>query len=75
MTCWICHPGPCVTPDDCAPAIPTVREVMARMPDLARFHARLSDPDFPTPAERAEAERGLAQGRVRAQAELELGEP
>ena len=72
MTCWICHPGPCLTPDECGPVMPSVRQVMAAMPDLARFSARLNDPDFPTAQERADAERALAQNRINAQGQLPL---
>lgn len=72
-TCWLCSPGPCMTPDECVPELPSVRQLMARMPELARFRARLVDPDFPAPSELAEAERGLAQGRARRQGELSLG--
>ena len=50
----------------------SVREVMAAMPELARFRERLSDPDFPTAAEVAVARWGLSVARQKAQAELNL---
>lgn len=37
MICWICHPGPCPTPDDCGlPALD-------RLERLAVLHAPLLD--------------------------------
>lgn len=50
----------------------SIREVMAAMPELARFRERLSDPDFPTAAEVAAARWGLSQARVERQADLDL---
>lgn len=48
------------------------RNVVAAEPALRRFCERLDDPEFPTPAETAEAERTLAQARGELQAQLPL---
>lgn len=53
----------------------SVREVMAAMPELARFRERLEAEDWPTAAEVAAARWGLAQARVDAQGEMELESP
>lgn len=50
----------------------SVREVMAAMPELARFRERLESPDWPTATEVAEARWGLSEARQKAQAELNL---
>lgn len=48
------------------------RALFARMPELARFRARLSAPDWPTPAEVAHARATLAKARTERQRELAL---
>lgn len=49
-----------------------IRGVLASENALRRFCARLDDPEFPTPAETAEAERTLAHARGELQAQLPL---
>ena len=63
MTCWICHPGPCLTPDECGlPAAERVNRILRA----------LDDPALPTPEQVAHAAHALAQARIDAQGRLPL---
>lgn len=65
MTCWICHPGPCLTPDDCG--LPQTGHDRVN-----RILRALDDPAFPTPEQVAHAAHALAQARIDAQGRLPL---